>query len=158
MELSKISVREKILTRIATLWTAGYFPVAPGSAGTLCGTIFLLIFKPTEWTLVALTALVCVVGVAASGVAEVVLQKKDSGHIVIDEFAGCLITMFFVEQSLLNLAMGFFIFRFFDIVKPPPVNWMEKLSGGYGVMMDDVMAAAYANLALRMFVHMQVFY
>ena len=137
---------------------AGYFPIAPGTMGTFCGVVFLLIFKPVGWTLVVVAAAVFVVGVAASGAAEIVLKKKDSGHIVIDEFAGCLITMFFVEQSLLNLAMGFFIFRFFDIIKPPPVNWMEKLRGGYGVMMDDVMAAAYANLALRVFVHMKVFY
>jgi phosphatidylglycerophosphatase A len=137
---------------------AGYFPIAPGTVGTFCGAVFLLVFKPAGWTLVAVALLVFVVGVAASGAAEVVLNRKDSRHIIIDEFVGCLITMFFVEQSLVNLAMGFFIFRFFDIVKPPPVNWMEKLRGGYGVMMDDVMAAAYANLALRIFVHLKLYY
>ena len=156
--LSRNSVRDKLLTHVATLWRAGYSPVAPGTVGTFCGVVFLLLFKPFGWTLAALAAVLFVVGVAASGAAEVVLQRKDSRHIVIDEFAGCLITMFFVEQSLVNLAMGFFIFRFFDIVKPPPVNWMEKLPGGWGVMMDDVMAAVYANMALRIFTHMKVFY
>jgi phosphatidylglycerophosphatase A len=74
----------------------------------------------------------------------------DCSFIVVDELAGFLITMFMVPPGLITATLGFFLFRFFDIVKPPPANFFNKRKkGGYDVVMDDVFAGMYANLVLQ---------
>ena len=81
---------------------------------------------------------------------EEIFQKKDCSFIVIDELVGFLITMFLIPLDWIFLTMGFFFFRFFDIVKPPPANFFNnRKKGGLDVVMDDVIAGIYANLALH---------
>ncbi|WP_069659248.1 phosphatidylglycerophosphatase A family protein [Arcticibacter eurypsychrophilus] len=77
------------------------------------------------------------------------LWGKDNYRIVIDEIAGMYITMLFVPLSLKTLFVGFVLFRLFDITKPFYIRRLEKLPGGLGVMMDDVLAGIYANLILQ---------
>lgn len=82
--------------------------------------------------------------------AEQQLNAKDPGCIVIDEIAGMCVTMLFVPLTLTTGAAGFFLFRLFDIIKPPPARQMETiLKGGWGVVMDDVVAGVMANIVLR---------
>ena len=78
------------------------------------------------------------------------LWCKDSGRIVIDEVDGMLVTFLFLPVNSAVIWIGFFLFRAFDIVKPPPVNYAERLGGGWGVMLDDVLAGVYANISLRL--------
>jgi phosphatidylglycerophosphatase A len=86
----------------------------------------------------------------ASGEAERIFQEKDSSRIVIDEWAGFLWTMFLVSPTASHLLGGVALFRFFDIVKIFPANFFQKrLSGGLGVVMDDVAAGIYANIVLH---------
>jgi phosphatidylglycerophosphatase A len=81
---------------------------------------------------------------------EKVLRIKDPGLIVIDEIAGYLVTMFLSPPDVIHIVAGFFLFRFFDILKPPPVRQAERFfPGGVGVMADDLLAGAYAWLCLR---------
>lgn len=77
---------------------------------------------------------------------------EDSSKIVIDEVAGMLITLCFVPFSLLNLGLGFVLFRFFDIYKPLYIRYFEKYPNGWGVMLDDVVAGIYANLVLQLII------
>jgi phosphatidylglycerophosphatase A len=149
---------KKITIAISTGLGAGYFPVAPGTAGSAVGLViaFLLAggiggggtFGGAGY--LGLMVSLFVVGVWASGRAEVVFGQKDSSKIVIDEVVGMLLTLYLLPASLLYLITGFFAFRFFDIVKPFPARRIDtKLGGGLGVMLDDVAAAIYANLCLH---------
>ncbi|PKV75972.1 phosphatidylglycerophosphatase A family protein [Pontibacter ramchanderi] len=75
---------------------------------------------------------------------------KDDKKVVIDEVAGMLITMLFIPVTLSSLLVGLVLFRFFDIVKPLYIRKLEKVRGGLGVMLDDVVAGVYANIILQL--------
>jgi phosphatidylglycerophosphatase A len=141
----------RLILLIATGVGAGYSPVIPGTAGTLIAVpIFLilsLIPSPVyEITLLAFFFL----AIWSSEKAQGYWGVKDDRRIVIDEIMGFLITMFWVPGNVLSVIIGFFLFRFFDIVKPPPIRRLENLRGGYGVVLDDVLAGVYANIILRL--------
>jgi len=82
-----------------------------------------------------------------------IVWGEDDRRIVIDEICGFLITMFAVEKSLKSLAIGFILFRIFDILKPFPVKRSQNLPGGWGVMIDDLLAGVYSNIILRIIIH-----
>ena len=81
------------------------------------------------------------------------LWGKDSYRVVIDEVAGMCLTLLFVPVRWQYVLIGLLLFRFFDIAKPLYIRKMEALDGGWGVMMDDVLAGAYSNLILQLIVH-----
>ena len=87
---------------------------------------------------------VVVVGTWAAGRAEQLLGRKDPGAIVIDEVAGMTVSVLLFPPTLPMLVLGFVLFRVFDIVKPFPANVSQRLTGGIGVMVDDLIAGAYA--------------
>jgi phosphatidylglycerophosphatase A len=84
-----------------------------------------------------------------SGKAQRCWGRKDHPRIVIDEIMGYLITMLWLPKTTLFIILGFFLFRFFDIFKPPPIRLLERVKGGFGVVLDDVLAGAYANIILQ---------
>ncbi len=126
-------------------------PFAPGTAGTLVGIPVVLIFSPLIWPLQLLSvlALICL-ACAVSQEAEKIFQKKDAQIIVIDEIAGFCWTMFLVTPTIIHVAVGFVLFRIFDIAKPFPAGWVQrKWPGGLGVVGDDLVAGIYANVLLQ---------
>lgn len=135
---------------LATAGGAGLSPIAPGTCGTL-------VTLPLCWALahvglgayLAIVAGVIALGVWAAHVADESWKTHDSGRIVIDEVAGMLLTVAFVDRrSLTLLAVGFVLFRVADIWKPWPARAIDRgLGGGLGVILDDVAAGAYAALA-----------
>jgi phosphatidylglycerophosphatase A len=143
---------ERIAALFATGLYTGYFPFAPATISTLVlGIPVYLLFSRlgTYWYVILLLSLM-VLAVELSDRAEKIFGKMDCSFIVIDELAGLLITMFMVPPGLITVTLGFFLFRFFDIVKPPPANFFNKRKkGGYDVVMDDVFAGMYANLVLQ---------
>lgn len=89
--------------------------------------------------------------VYASGEAERIFDRKDSPRIVIDEIVGLLWSLALVGPTVGRIVLAFFLFRIFDIVKPPPARWcQDRLPGGWGVVMDDVAAGIWANVALQL--------
>ena len=85
-----------------------------------------------------------------AGEAEKMLGKKDPGCIVIDEIAGMAVTLLAIPFTLQNAIAGFLLFRFFDVLKPPPIRTIDKkVHGGVGIVLDDVIAGVFANLVLR---------
>jgi phosphatidylglycerophosphatase A len=91
-----------------------------------------------------------IIGSVASGAAERVIGAHDSGHIIIDEFVGMLVSVFFLPQGLAWVLSAFFLFRVLDILKPFPIRQVESsLKGGIGVMTDDILAGIGANLVLQ---------
>jgi phosphatidylglycerophosphatase A len=137
---------------IASTGYAGFFPIAPGTVGSAVGlVVFAALRYWTPWWSEPLAIVITlVVGAWAGGVTERVLQRTDPGPVVIDEVLGMLITLFLLPVSWTGAFVGFVLFRIFDVIKPAPANRAEKLPGGWGVMMDDAIAALYAHLALRL--------
>ena len=137
---------------IATFGYVGYFPIAPGTAGSAAG---LLLYALLRWAgspaleLVTIAA-VFAVGVWAATGTERALARKDPGPVVIDEVLGMLITVAMLPLSIWGVITGFLIFRIFDVIKPFPAGRFEHLPAGLGIMADDAMAGVYAHLVLRL--------
>lgn len=137
---------------LATAAYTGFFPFAPGTVGSVVGIAVYLGLAATgvTWTVPVAIMVVLVAGVWAAGRAETHFRTTDPGPVVIDEVAGMLVSLAWIETGPAGLAAGFVLFRIFDIVKPYPAGRLERLPGGLGIMADDVMAGVYANLALRL--------
>jgi len=134
---------------LSSWFGSGLFPVASGTFGTLTAIPLVLISGlGTAWAVSILIA-VTGVGIWAAGRTEDLLRKEDPSEVVIDEVAGLSVTMFLLPLSWQSIALGFFLFRFFDVAKPWPVHPLEKLKGGWGIVMDDLMAGVYAHVLLR---------
>jgi len=137
---------------LATGFGVGTSPIAPGTLGTLVAILiyyFLSEISPPlyEITLIGFFFL----SVWVSENAERFFRKKDDQRIVIDEIIGFLTTMLWVPKTIRFVIIGFFLFRFFDILKPFPIRRLEKgFKGGFGVVLDDVLAGVYANIVLRL--------
>jgi phosphatidylglycerophosphatase A len=135
---------------LATALGAGYLPKAPGTWGSAVGLLLWLVLPASAWVQATAIAFVLVAGTWSAGVAERHFGRHDPGQVVIDEVAGMLITMFLNPAGWVSALLGFLLFRAADIVKPFPARRFEGLPGGFGIMADDVMAAIYANLVLRL--------
>lgn len=143
---------EKIITLFSTGFYTGYFPIAPATFSTLTLGIalYLLVSRFNPYIYGALTLILFFIAIFLSDKSEKIFQKKDCSYIVIDELVGFLITMFLVPFGWINLALGFFFFRLFDIIKPPPANFFNnRKKGGLDVVLDDVIAGIYSNILLQ---------
>jgi phosphatidylglycerophosphatase A len=139
-----------ILRYIATLGFIGYLPFAPGTFGSLAAFGLYILLKPSPLFHILMLFLLIPIGVASSHYTERFFGVKDSRHIIIDEFCGYLLSVVFLPFSYTGALIAFFLFRFFDILKPFPIKKIENsLSGGKGIMADDIMAAIYTNLILQ---------
>jgi len=129
---------------------SGLAPKAPGTFGTLAGVLVYLLLQTLQLPLyLAVTAGVCLVGIPICGIAASKLGVHDHPGIVWDEIAGYLVTMAFAPSGWLWMLAGFAAFRVFDILKPWPICALDrKLGGGFGIMVDDVVAGIFAGAAL----------
>ena len=130
---------------------AGLVPVAPGTWGTLLALpVFLLVsprLEPVEFLLMLLVLFA--LGVWACDVTGRSLGNSDHGGMVWDETVAFLLVLFFTPAGLHWQALAFLIFRLFDILKPPPIRYYERtFKNGFGVMLDDLIAAFYTLLVL----------
>ena len=139
---------KKIAYILATGLGSGYSPVIPGTAGSFTAVLLFLLIPDLFIVQLFLICLVYFTGVWASKIIEAD-QGKDPGIVVIDEIAGQWIALLFLPLSMKAVLTAFILFRVFDIWKPFPVNYMEKLPHGWGIMTDDVIAGIYANLSAQ---------
>lgn len=148
-------------SRSFVVWLAagggvGFIPWAPGTFGTLLGLPLAwgIALLPTPWR-VAATLTVIALGVPICSAAARRLGRKDPGQVVWDEIAAMPLVFGLTSfdrplgPMAAVLAIGFALFRLFDITKPPPARWLERLPGGWGIMADDLAAAVYAGLCLH---------
>lgn len=144
-------MKNRLITILASFFYLGYSPYAPGTVGTI-GAIplyYLLTVYLTDIQYLIAAIILTVFGIIISFEAVKAYKNDDPKEIVIDEVVGYLVTMILITPNFLNIVLGFFLFRFFDIAKPFPVRRMERLRGGFGVVMDDVFAGIMACLALH---------
>jgi len=131
---------------------SGLAKKAPGTCGTIAAIPVYYLLAQASFTIYSLlTIIATIAGVWFCDVAAKKLDEHDFGGIVWDEVAGYLITMWFVPFSWQALLIGFVLFRFFDILKPWPIKWIDKqVHGGLGIMLDDVLAGVFAGILLRL--------
>jgi phosphatidylglycerophosphatase A len=127
---------------IAFGFGSGLVPKAPGTAGTLLAVPLCIVLQNLSLMMYGIAIIIITVpGIYVCSYTIKKLGKHDHPAIVIDEIAGYLITMFAVPVGWEWLLAGFVLFRFFDVVKPWPISWLDKnVKGGLGVMVDDVLA------------------
>jgi phosphatidylglycerophosphatase A len=146
-----MNFRDRASVFLATGLSIGKIPLAPGTFGTLLGI-------PICFGLAELGVAGSIAGAGAfvflaarlAGRAEKLIGEKDAPAIVIDEVAGMLVTLAGLPLTPLNLAAGFAVFRAMDVIKPFPARRIDRnMTGGWGVVLDDVAAGLYSNVILR---------
>ena len=144
----------RLAVLIASFGYTGYFPIAPGTAGSAAALVLYALVRragsPVLETGVLLV--VAIVGTWSASTAERQFGRTDPGEIVIDEVLGMLMTLAFVPLTWTGVVAGFFVFRALDVVKPFPAGAAERLRGGLGVMADDAICGVYGNIIVRVLV------
>ena len=133
---------------------SGLSKKAPGTMGTLVAVpLYYVLAKFFEAAYLPILVLVIVCGVWICGKAAEEIGVHDHCGIVWDEIAGYLLTMYWVLFSWQNMILGFILFRLFDILKPQPIYWLDKrIGGGFGIMIDDLLAALMAAACMHLIV------
>ncbi len=150
------SISKKIAKGIATGFGSGLSPKAPGTCGTLLIFLLSLLYlyfagTPDSSLRIAFALSSICIGLIST---HIILAdypdklRKDPQEIVVDEFAGYLVTVAFIPWAPLTLFLGFILFRVFDISKIPPIKSLEQLPGTWGIILDDVAAGIFAGVLL----------
>ena len=128
---------------IAFGFGSGLMPIAPGTWGTLAAMPVYLLLANSGWVFYSVaTCLAFILGVFVCGRVSRDLGVHDYSGIVWDEVVGYLLTMFLAPPGFIWMCIGFVLFRVFDIWKPQPIGWVDlRVKGGWGIMLDDVLAA-----------------
>jgi phosphatidylglycerophosphatase A len=147
-------MKDRISLLLASAFYLGMSPVAPGTVASLATTsayylVYRISFRILPELHLSVICLIVVAGVYVSDRAGRALGENDPSQVVIDEVAGQLLAFLLLPVSFLNLIAGTVLFRLFDIWKPFPIRRLETLGNGVGVMADDLLAGAYANLVLQ---------
>ena len=131
---------------------SGLAKKAPGTFGTLAAIPFFLLLQHLSWPLYLSWLFVTfALGVYWCDRSSKALGVHDHGGIVWDEFVGYWLTMFMAPTGWQWILLGFILFRFFDVLKPWPINWLDKkVHGGFGIMIDDALAGIYALIVLQL--------
>ena len=147
-----MKISERAVMFLATGFFVGTVPFAPGTFGSIIGLPLVFLLSRINLLLsVAYILLFILFAIGIASATEKILNQKDPAKIVIDEIAGIMVAFTGLPFNLKTVIAGFVIFRVFDILKPFPIRSLERrVSGGSGVVLDDVLAGVYANLILRL--------
>ena len=131
---------------------SGLSPVAPGTFGTLVAIpIYLLLSDVSLWLYLTVTLVMFAVGIYLCGKTSADLGVEDHPGIVWDEIVGYLVTMIAVPTGFVWIVIGFVLFRFFDILKPWPIGYIDRhVKGGTGIMIDDILAGVYGLIVIQL--------
>lgn len=127
----------------------GYVPAATGTVGSIVALLFFLIPNFSSfYSIIPSTIILFIIGGFAADKMEKV-YGQDPGVVTVDEFVGMWLSMWFIPVTYLNIGLAFIIFRILDILKPYPAGEFDKRSGGWNIMLDDVIAGLYTNVILQ---------
>lgn len=148
--LKGVRSADKVALVLSMWFGAGLLPGMPGTFGTLGAVpLYFIIVGLSVWYKILCIALIVAGAIWASWRAQCILRKGDAREIVIDEVAGFLLTTIFFPFTWLTLAAGFCLFRFFDVLKPPPIKKIESITkAGLGIVLDDLLAGVYALICV----------
>lgn len=151
------TLKQKLIIALASGFGIGFIPKGSGTVATLA-TIPLccaLQHSAIPYIYPATLAVIFLIAVPLATQMERIYKQRDPHMTVLDEVIGYLITMIGLPTGWLPMLIGFVMFRFFDILKPPPINWIdEKVPRGWGVVLDDACAGLIANLCSRLLLHL----
>jgi len=146
--------KKAVIIIISTWFGCGFFPLAPGTFASIASIPLLFLLRNwSPWMrIIVLISIICL-SIAVSEYAEKIFGEKDPKQIVIDEVAGMLVCCVFMPFKWRYIAIGFILFRLLDILKPFPINMVESLRGGLGIVIDDLLAGAisYALMFVLVF-------
>lgn len=144
-------VKEKSIRILATWFYTGLSPKAPGTVGSLAALPFaaLFLYYGSPVFLLLASLIIFLIGCWAASGYEKLAQEKDPSAVVIDEVAGQWLALVPASLDPISFLIGFLAFRFFDILKPWPISWADKkVKGGFGIMLDDMIAGGLAALVV----------
>lgn len=146
-----MNLREKGVLFLSSGGFIGNIPFAPGTFGSLLGLpLCFLLSKVSLWVSFLFIVIFVALAIWVCNKAEQLIQEKDPGCIVIDEISGMMLSLAGIPFNLISAAAGFVIFRLLDIFKPFPIRAIEKkISGGAGIVLDDIAAGIISNIILR---------
>jgi phosphatidylglycerophosphatase A len=142
-------VKNFFIKTITTFFGVGHLPLIPGTFGSIAGVGVYFLIKANLLLYLAGIGLFLFLGFWFSGYTERIYGQKDPRFVVIDEVAGMLLSLLFVPFSIGAVIIGFVLFRILDTLKPSPAGSLQKLHGGIGIMIDDVIAGIYTNIILQ---------
>lgn len=136
---------------VTTFLGIGFLPLMPGTFASFASLLLHYFFLKNApfYIPIFLILFVFLAGTIFSGRAEEIFKEKDPRSVVIDEVFGQMVSFFLISSRFTPLLIGFILFRFFDVVKPFPCFEVQKLRGGWGIMLDDFFAGVWANIFLR---------
>lgn len=148
--LKRVRLADKVALVLAIWFGAGLLPGMPGTFGTLGALpLYFVIVALGTWYKIMSIAIIVGLAIWSSWRAQCILGRGDAREIVIDEVAGFLLTTIFFPFTWLALVAGFCLFRFFDVLKPPPIKKIERITtGGLGIVLDDLVASVYAFICV----------
>jgi len=146
---------DKVAVILSVWFGAGLMPGMPGTFGTVgAAPLYFIIVGLGTWSKIISMAMIIGVAIWSSWRAQMILDRGDAREIVIDEVAGFLLATIFFPFTWLTLVSGFCLFRFFDVVKPPPIKRLEGITrGGLGIVLDDLLAGVYALVCVGVLVY-----
>ena len=139
----------KLIKITTSFFYLGHSPFMPGTLGSLAGLLIYFVVKDKFLVYAFSLFFIFILGILFSTEAERIYKRKDAQMIVIDEACGMMLSLFLLPYNLWIMIAGFILFRTFDIIKPPPARAIEKFSGAFGIMFDDIIAAIYTNFILQ---------
>ena len=142
-------IRNFIIKVISTFFFFGFFPYTPATFTSSICLFFVWLLRDLLFIYSLATLLIIILGFITTTHAELLFNKKDSQHIVIDEAAGIFLSFLFVPLNFKSILLGFFLFRALDALKVFPASIYEKFRGAKGIMLDDMVAGIYTNLILQ---------
>ncbi len=145
----KLSIIEKL---IGSAFFTGYIKYAPGTFGSLAAILIYLLPGFENPTIMIAAISICIVGGIKLGTKYEKIYGKDPSQFTLDEVIGTWISLLFVPKTILFVATAFVIWRVFDIIKPFPARLAEKIKGGIGIILDDVIAGFYTLLIVHIIV------
>lgn len=135
----------------------GYAPAASGTVGSIVAAAFFFIPNFTSlYSIIPATVILFIIGGFAAEKMEKV-YGQDPSVVTVDEFVGMWLSMWFIPVTYLNVALAFIIFRILDILKPYPAGEFDKRTGGWNIMLDDVVAGMYTNAILQVAFRISLF-
>lgn len=144
--------KQNLVTILATVGYVGKGPVAPGTLGSLVALAFWYVFtllSPIGY--VVATLAFCIFSIVVCTAYENAMQTHDASEIVIDEVAGMLVALALMPVNWKVAVLGFLLFRLFDVLKPFPIGALDKkVKGGFGVVVDDLVAGLITNICLQL--------
>ncbi len=152
------SPRPNLFARfVATGFFSGYVPKAPGTAGSAVALLFFFIpgFSDPITLIPASVLLFCIGGLTAESMEKHLGQ--DPSIVTVDEIVGMWVSMWFIPFTIVNLLLAFIIFRVLDILKAYPAGIIDKKSGGWNIMLDDIIAAVYTNAVIQIALRLNIF-